>query len=126
MLSTAGTGLGGDRIDQLIFQELLFPLLGKGESWSRIVDGRDIDTPFPFDDYEEGLLNWAITHTLNQNQYKSRLTTAIANGGAGGGEVRTPERPDQLQLQLQRLSCDPASEGRALGAWSRRCSMYRN
>jgi hypothetical chaperone protein len=27
------------------------------------------------------LLNWAITHTLNQNQYKARLTTAIANGG---------------------------------------------
>jgi len=81
VLATAGTGLGGDRIDQLIFKELLFPLLGKGESWSRIVDGREIETPFPFDDYEEGLLNWAITHTLNQNQYKSRLTTAIANGG---------------------------------------------
>jgi hypothetical chaperone protein len=81
VLATAGTGLGGDRIDQLIFRELLFPLLGKGESWSRIVDGRRIDTPFPFEDYEEGLLNWAITHLLNQNQYKARLTTAIANGG---------------------------------------------
>jgi hypothetical chaperone protein len=81
VLATAGTGLGGDRIDQLIFKELLFPLLGKGESWSRTVDGREITTPFPFDDYEEGLLNWAITHTLNQNQYKARLTTAIANGG---------------------------------------------
>jgi len=81
VLATAGTGLGGDRIDQLIFKELLFPLLGKGESWSRIVDGHEITTPFPFDDYEEGLLNWAITHTLNQNQYKARLTTAIANGG---------------------------------------------
>ena len=81
VLATAGTGLGGDRIDQLIFRELLFPLLGKGESWSRIVDGHHITTPFPFDDYEEALLNWAITHTLNQNQYKARLTTAIANGG---------------------------------------------
>ncbi len=81
VLATEGTGLGGDRIDQLIFKELLFPHLGKGESWSRIVDGRLIETPFPFEDYEEGLLNWAITHTLNQNQFKSRLTTAIANGG---------------------------------------------
>jgi hypothetical chaperone protein len=81
VLATAGTGLGGDRIDQLIFRELLFPLLGKGESWSRIVDGRRIETPFPFEEYEEGLLNWAITHLLNQNQYKARLTTAIANGG---------------------------------------------
>lgn len=81
VLATEGTGLGGDRIDQLIFKELLFAHLGKGESWSRVVDGRLIETPFPFEDYEEGLLNWAITHTLNQNQYKSRLTTAIANGG---------------------------------------------
>jgi hypothetical chaperone protein len=82
VLATAGTGLGGDRIDQLIFRELLFPLLGKGESWSRRVDGRLIETPFPFEEYEEGLLNWAITHLLNQNQYKARLATAIANGGA--------------------------------------------
>jgi hypothetical chaperone protein len=81
VLATAGTGLGGDRIDQLIFRELLFPHLGKGESWSRMVDGRMIETPFPFEDYEEGLLNWAITHLLNQNQYKARLTTAIANAG---------------------------------------------
>lgn len=82
VLATEGIGLGGDRIDQLIFKELLFPLLGKGESWSRVVDGRLIETPFPFEEYEEGLLNWAITHTLNQNQYKSRLNPAIANGGA--------------------------------------------
>jgi hypothetical chaperone protein len=81
VLATEGIGLGGDRIDQLIFRELLFPLLGKGESWSRVVDGKLIETPFPFEDYEEGLLNWAITHMLNQNQYKARLTTAIANGG---------------------------------------------
>lgn len=81
VLATEGTGLGGDRIDQLIYKELLFTHLGKGESWSRIVEGQLIETPFPFEDYEEGLLNWAITHTLNQNQYKSRLTTAIANGG---------------------------------------------
>jgi hypothetical chaperone protein len=81
VLATAGTGLGGDRIDQLIFRELLFPLLGKGESWSRMVDGRMIETPFPFEEYEEGLLNWAITHLLNQNQYKARLAPAIANGG---------------------------------------------
>lgn len=81
VLATAGTGLGGDRIDQLIFRELLFPLLGKGESWSRVVDGRVIETPFPFEEYAESLLNWAITHLLNQNQYKARLTTAIANGG---------------------------------------------
>lgn len=81
VLATAGVGLGGDRIDQLIFRRLLFPLLGEGERWSRKVEGRLIETPFPFHEYEEGLLNWAITHTLNQNQYKTRLTECIANGG---------------------------------------------
>ena len=81
VLATAGADLGGDRIDQLIFKELLFPLLGEGELWSRQIDGRLIETLFPFSDYEEGILNWAITHTLNQNRYKTTLTEIIAAGG---------------------------------------------
>jgi hypothetical chaperone protein len=81
VLSTAGADLGGDRIDQLIFRRLLFPLLGDGETWSRKVDGRHVESPFPFDEYEEGILNWAITHTLNQNRYKTRLTELTAAGG---------------------------------------------
>lgn len=81
VLSTAGADLGGDRIDQLIFRRLLFPLLGEGESWLRQIDGRTVETSFPFQEYEEGILNWAITHTLNQNRYKTRLTELIAVGG---------------------------------------------
>ena len=82
VLSTAGADLGGDRIDQLIFRQLLFPLLGEGEAWSRQIDGRTVETLFPFNEYEEGILNWAITHTLNQNKYKTRLTELIAVGNA--------------------------------------------
>jgi hypothetical chaperone protein len=82
VLSTAGADLGGDRIDQLIFRRLLFPLLGEGEAWSRQIEGNTVETPFPFNEYEEGILNWAITHTLNQNRYKTRLTELIAAGGA--------------------------------------------
>ncbi len=81
VLATAGASLGGDRIDQLIFRKILFPLLGEGETWSRSVDGRSVATLFPFREYEEGLLNWAITYTLNQNRYKTRLTELIARGG---------------------------------------------
>jgi len=81
VLATAGADLGGDRIDQLIFRRLLFPLLGDGEHWQRRVEGRLIQTLFPFAEYEEGILNWAITHTLNQNRYKTKLTEAIAGGG---------------------------------------------
>jgi hypothetical chaperone protein len=81
VLATAGEDLGGDRIDQLLFRRLLFPLLGEGEVWRRFVDGRLVETLFPFSDYEEGILNWAITHTLNQNRYKSKLTELVARGG---------------------------------------------
>jgi hypothetical chaperone protein len=81
VLSTAGADLGGDRIDQLIFRRLIFPLLGEGEMWSRQVNGRQVETQFPFTEYEEGILNWAITHTLNQNKHKTRLTELIAQGG---------------------------------------------
>jgi hypothetical chaperone protein len=82
VLATGGADLGGDRIDQLIFRRLLFPLLGEGEAWSRQIDGRTVETLFPFTEYEEGILNWAITHTLNQNRYKTRLTELIAVGSA--------------------------------------------
>jgi hypothetical chaperone protein len=81
VLATAGEQLGGDRIDQLIFRRLLFPLLGEGEMWSRVVDGRRVETLFPFGDYAEGLLNWAITHTLNQNRYKAPLSDLVTRGG---------------------------------------------
>jgi len=81
VLATTGADLGGDRIDQLMFRRLLFPLLGEGELWSRQVDGRLVETVFPFTEYEEGILNWAITHTLNQNKYKTKLTELIARGG---------------------------------------------
>jgi hypothetical chaperone protein len=83
VLSTEGAGLGGNRIDQLIFQHMLFPLLGKGETWARQLDGRRVQTPFPFEEFEHGLLNWPITHLLNQGKTKSKVVDRIARGGAG-------------------------------------------
>jgi hypothetical chaperone protein len=81
VLSTRGLSLGGDHIDQLIFRHLLFPLLGKGEIWSRKVDGQVIENFFPFEEFEEGLLNWAVTYTLNQNRYRSKIADCIAQSG---------------------------------------------
>ena len=77
VLATDGIPLGGDHIDQLIFAELLFPALGKGETWSRMKDGRLIENRFPFEEYESFLLNWPVTYTLNQNRYKSRIVDCI-------------------------------------------------
>ena len=95
VLATAGADLGGDRIDQLIFRRLLFPLLGEGEAWTRLIDGHAVETAFPFKDYEEGILNWAITHTLNQNRYKTRLTELIAAGNAAS-EVKFQRLKDLI------------------------------
>ena len=83
VLATSGISLGGDHIDQLIFKELLFPHFGKGEIWSRVKDGRLIENEFPFEEYEDKLLNWAVTYILNQNQYRSKIIDRIKQGGAG-------------------------------------------
>lgn len=84
VVSTHGIGLGGDHIDQLLFRELLFPMLGKGEIWRRRGFDREvIETPFPFEEFEDLLLNWAITYTLNQNKYTTPVMECIEAGGAG-------------------------------------------
>ncbi len=82
VLGTAGASMGGDKIDQLIYRTLLFPALGKGERWQRVVDGYDVDTLFPFEEFETGLLNWPITHTLNQNRTRTMVIDRVAKGGA--------------------------------------------
>lgn len=81
VLGTEGIALGGDYIDQLIFEKLIFPELGKGTTWSRLVDGLLVTTPFPFDQYENALLNWTITHTLNQNQYTGKIAEYLSQDG---------------------------------------------
>jgi hypothetical chaperone protein len=78
VLGTEGVALGGDYIDQLIFKKLVFPELGQGVQWSRMVDGKLVTTPFPFGQYEKALLNWTITHTLNQNQYTATIAEYLA------------------------------------------------
>lgn len=91
--ATAGASIGGDHIDQLIFRELLFPLLGKGEIWSRMKDGRLIENEFPFEEFEDKLLNWAVTYTLNQNKYRSKVADCIRQGGPAAEKF---ERLDDL------------------------------
>ncbi len=80
VIATHGIGLGGDHIDQLLFRELLFPLLGKGERWKRAGEDMEIETYFPFEEYEDLLLNWAISYMLNQNKYTTPLMQRITVG----------------------------------------------
>jgi hypothetical chaperone protein len=83
VLATNGVALGGDRIDQLIFEQMLFPELGKGERWVREVDGRRVDTLFPFQEFESGLINWQTTFLLNQNYTRAMVVDRLARGGEG-------------------------------------------
>jgi hypothetical chaperone protein len=83
VVTTHGIALGGDHIDQRLFRTLLFPLLGKGERWKRRGMDREIETHFPFEDYEDLLLNWAVTYTLNQNKYTTPVFDCIEQGGSG-------------------------------------------
>jgi len=76
-----GIGLGGDHIDQCMFRHILFPLLGKGERWRREVDGKEIETLFPFDAYEDYLLNWTVSYMLNQNEYTTPVLDKMRQGG---------------------------------------------
>ena len=83
VVTTHGIALGGDHIDQRLFRELLFPLLGKGERWRRAGEYDDIDTVFPFGEYEEMLVNWPVTYLLNQNRYTAAVQDCIDRGGPG-------------------------------------------
>ena len=81
VVTTHGVAVGGDHIDQRLFKELLFPLLGKGEAWRRRGFDREIETAFPFDEFEEPLLNWAVTYLLNQNRFTTPVMDCIERGG---------------------------------------------
>ena len=82
VVATHGIALGGDHLDQRIFSRLLFPLLGKGERWRRRgTDRQEIETKFPFEHYEDLLLNWAVTYLLNQNRYTTPVLECISQGG---------------------------------------------
>lgn len=84
VVTTHGIGLGGDHIDQLLFRALLFPMLGQGETWRRRGFDREvIETRFPFEEFEDLLLNWAVTYTLNQNKYTTPVMECIEGGGPG-------------------------------------------
>lgn len=82
VLSTNGVAIGGDHLDQRMFQTLLFPELGEGEHWARRGVDRTIVTEFPFHDYREKLLNWATTYLLHQNRYMSAIEHCAEHGNS--------------------------------------------
>ena len=89
VLSTHGVAIGGDHIDQQLFAKILFPLLGKGERWRRKgFDREEIDTLFPFEDFEPLLLNWTVTYLLNQNRYTTPVLDCARQQDDAGVKFR--------------------------------------
>ncbi len=89
VVATHGVALGGDHIDQRLFRELLFPAFGKGETWRRRgFDRQVIETRFPFEDYEDLILNWPVTYLLNQNKFTTPMLDCIEQGGPAAHKFR--------------------------------------
>ena len=106
VVATYGIGLGGDHIDQLLFRELLFPMLGKGETWRRKGFDREIiETPFPFEDFADLLLNWAVTYTLNQNKYTTPVMECIEQGGSAQRKFERLREVIQQNLSYLLFAC---------------------
>ena len=80
VLATDGVPIGGNRIDQMLIQRLVFPELGEG---SRIKSAAHLDEPdtvFPFYKYGEYLLNWQMAYMMNQPDMMETLFTGIRSG----------------------------------------------
>ncbi|MFB0995461.1 MAG: Hsp70 family protein, partial [Porticoccaceae bacterium] len=44
----------------------------------RVTDGVAVDTLFPFGDFEDLLINWPVSYTLNQNKYTTPVMQRMA------------------------------------------------
>ncbi|PCJ22853.1 MAG: hypothetical protein COA96_13260 [SAR86 cluster bacterium] len=111
VIATHGVALGGDHIDQILFRKLLFPLLGKGERWRRAGEDREIETAFPFEEYEELLLNWAVSYMLNQNKYTTPLMQRIKLGDEAA--VKFERLYDLIKNNHSYLVCQSIKELKA-------------
>jgi len=50
--------LGGDHIDQAVFVSYCFLYWVRGRVWRRKGVDREIETQFPFEEYQDLILNW--------------------------------------------------------------------
>ncbi len=81
VVATHGLALGGVHIDQRLLRKLIFPHLGEGGQWRKRTAQGDTSVRFPFADFAPLLLNWAVSHQLNQNRFTSLVQQAIEGGG---------------------------------------------
>lgn len=89
ILATHGIPLGGDLIDQLIYRDKLFPEIGEDCPLTMTcLDGSKKPYRFKLLQYEDGLLNWQLSHTLNQPSFIIPLMKHMAAPGETGLKFR--------------------------------------
>jgi hypothetical protein len=110
VLATTGLALGGDRIDQMIFESLLFPELGRASAgcgpwmaatWTRCFrsgNSRPACSPGP-------------PPSCSTRTARARWCGSPRARRARQREVPAPARPDLLQLQLQLFRGHQGGEG---------------
>lgn len=76
VLGNAGIPKAGDKIDQMIYIQKVFPELGKGAVLTRKNDNGVQTALFPFEEFQDHLLNWQSTHFLNQGKYNAIIAEA--------------------------------------------------
>ncbi len=81
VVATHGLGLGGNHIDQQLLRKLVFPAIGEGRHWHKRTEQGEARSRFPFEDFVPLLLNWVISHQLNQNRFTTLIEQAIQGGG---------------------------------------------
>ena len=96
VLSTAGADLGATASINGYFADYC------SRCWVTVKLGRaksmaaPLKRSSPSTNMKRGFLNWAITHTLNQNRYKTRLTELVAVGNAAS--VKFQRLKDLIKL----------------------------
>ena len=49
--------------------------------WEREVEGKTVETLFPFEAYADLLINWTVSYILNQNEYTTPVIDKMQQGG---------------------------------------------
>ena len=81
VLATGGIGLGGNKIDCMIYEQKIFHEIGRGVKTYRNDASRKEKVEFPFYDYAELLTNWQNAYQLNTPNLRNQVAFGMEQGG---------------------------------------------
>ncbi len=87
ILATAGSPLGGDLIDRMLYRAMVFPELGAGSLVRRPQGDRLRSVPFAFREFADRLLNWPLAYELNRPELLELLAQGAREPGDSGRRI---------------------------------------